>query len=70
MAERNPAWFGDFDYKEGKMVGAIFMKSLKYYRGNRFIYVGEGSGGCTGDGKFHDLLEDRWYGNGGGLNGY
>lgn len=33
---------------------------LIHYGGNRIIYVGEGSGGCTADDQFHERLEDRW----------
>ncbi len=33
---------------------------LKNYRGNRFVYVGEGPGGVTGDDKFFNLLAKRW----------
>jgi hypothetical protein len=35
-------------------------ETLKAYKGNVVIYVGEGSGGCTGDDQFHDLLEKEW----------
>lgn len=33
---------------------------LKYYRGNRLIYIGEGMGGCTGSDHFHKKLKDEW----------
>ena len=33
---------------------------LKAYTGNYVISVGEGYGGCTGDDKFHNLLEEEW----------
>jgi hypothetical protein len=28
--------------------------------GQRLIYVGEGSGGCTANDRFHSLLEESW----------
>lgn len=34
--------------------------ALKAYKGDTVIYVGEGSGGCTGDDRFHDLLYAEW----------
>lgn len=34
--------------------------ALRLYNGDTFIYVGEGSGGCTGDDAFHDLLREKW----------
>jgi len=34
--------------------------ALKAFAGDTFIYIGEGSGGCTGDDKFHDLLHSEW----------
>jgi len=33
---------------------------LKTYKGNQLIFVGEGCGGCTGDGNFFSLLEEEW----------
>lgn len=33
---------------------------LKRFTGNTFVYVGEGPGGCTGDDKFHKLLNGDW----------
>ena len=33
---------------------------LKTYTGNNFVYVGESSGGCTGDDDFHNLLNEEW----------
>ena len=33
---------------------------LAAFRGDRFVYVGEGYGGCTGDDVFHELLEEEW----------
>lgn len=35
-------------------------QSLKSFNGNKLIYVGEGSGGCTGCDKFHGLLNKKW----------
>jgi hypothetical protein len=34
-------------------------EALMYYPGNVVIYIGEGNGGCTGDDKFHQVL-DKW----------
>lgn len=34
--------------------------TLRAYRGDRLIYIGEGAGGCTGDDGFHQLLEKEW----------
>jgi len=33
---------------------------LTYYQGRHVIYIGEGSGGCTGDERFHDTLYDEF----------
>lgn len=33
--------------------------TLRAYRGNRLIYIGEGEGGCTGDEDFHRMLGFR-----------
>ena len=33
---------------------------LRNFRGTRLAYVGEGSGGCTGDDDFHDYLDDHF----------
>lgn len=33
-------------------------QALKAYRGDTMVYVGEGSGGCTADDSFFDLLDD------------
>ena len=35
-------------------------ESLKAFRGNKIIYIGEGSGGCTGCDKFHNELNNNW----------
>lgn len=34
--------------------------ALKEFRGNKFVYVGEERGGCTGTDDFFDLLEKEW----------
>lgn len=34
-------------------------QSLRYYRGDTFIYIGEGAGGCTGDDEFHTLIRQE-----------
>ena len=33
---------------------------LTYYEGDALVYVGEGSGGCTGGDKFHKQLDSEW----------
>lgn len=33
---------------------------LRYYKGKRVIYIGEGKGGCTGNDHFHNLLKEEW----------
>lgn len=35
-------------------------RCIEAYTGDTVVYVGEGRGGCTGDDKFHDLLEFGW----------
>lgn len=35
-------------------------EALQRFRGDTLIYIGEGSGGCTGCDAFHDLLEEEW----------
>lgn len=35
-------------------------ESLKNFRGNKLIYIGEGHGGCTGCDDFHNLLGNEW----------
>ncbi|KKN50718.1 hypothetical protein LCGC14_0629790 [marine sediment metagenome] len=35
-------------------------EALKTFRGNKVIYVGEGSSGCTGDDCFHNQLGREW----------
>jgi hypothetical protein len=34
--------------------------TLAAYSGDRLVYIGEGYGGCTGDGRFHAMLGDRY----------
>ena len=33
---------------------------LENYQGNRLVYIGEGSGGCTADDAFHERLDREW----------
>jgi hypothetical protein len=33
---------------------------LQSYQGNRFVFIGEGDGGCTGDDAFFKLLDEQW----------
>ena len=35
-------------------------KTLKAYKGKRFVYIGESAGGCTGDDWFFKRLERSW----------
>lgn len=35
-------------------------EALRDYRGDMLFYAGEGDGGCTGDDRFHQLLEREW----------
>jgi hypothetical protein len=35
-------------------------EALKAFKGDIFIYIGESSGGCTGDDRFFDELEGHW----------
>lgn len=35
-------------------------KTLMAYSGEFLIYVGESSGGCTGDDSFHNELNEKW----------
>jgi len=35
-------------------------ETLNMYGGDTLIYVGEGSGGCTGDDYFHEILREKW----------
>lgn len=34
--------------------------ALKSFQGNKVVYIGEGYDGCTGNDKFHNLLEKEW----------
>jgi hypothetical protein len=34
--------------------------TLAAYKGDTFLYVGEGAGGCTADHEFHELLEKEF----------
>lgn len=40
--------------------GPLAIDCLQVYTGKTVIYVGEGDGGCTGDGAFHAALEQEW----------
>jgi hypothetical protein len=35
-------------------------EALKAYKGDTFVYCGEGYGGCNADDDFHQLLHDEW----------
>lgn len=35
-------------------------ETLKTFRGNKLVYVGEGSGGCTADDEFCSILTSNW----------
>ncbi len=35
-------------------------ESLKQFKGNKIVYIGEGGGGCTGSDEFYNLLCDEW----------
>lgn len=35
-------------------------EALTNFQGNKIIYIGEGSGGCTGCDNFHELLYREW----------
>lgn len=35
--------------------------TLQAYQGQRFVYIGEGEGGCTGDDAFFALLDEAWH---------
>ena len=35
-------------------------QALKSFKGSKFIFGGEGSGGCTADDEFFDMLENQW----------
>jgi hypothetical protein len=36
------------------------LQCLSAYQGHRFVFIGEGDGGCTGDAAFFELLEKEW----------
>jgi hypothetical protein len=36
-------------------------RALRYFRGDRLFYVGEGDGGCTGTDRFHRMLRANWH---------
>lgn len=36
-------------------------RTLREFKGDRVIYIGEGEGGCTGDDDFHALLDAEWH---------
>jgi len=36
------------------------IRSLKAFKGDRLVYIGEGNGGCTADDAFHAELEHNW----------
>jgi hypothetical protein len=38
----------------------LALNCLNSFRGNRFIYVGEDWGGCTGCDTFHEVLNEEW----------
>ena len=38
----------------------VSYEALRLFTGDKFIYVGEGDGGCTGDDDFHEHLNDHW----------
>jgi len=35
-------------------------ESLKKFKGNKLIFIGEDADGCTGCGKFFGLLNSKW----------
>jgi len=40
--------------------GELAYEALKAFKGDTFIYIGENSGGCTGDDRFFDELGEHW----------
>lgn len=38
----------------------VALNALTAFKGNRVVYIGEGWGGCTGDNKFHTMLDQHW----------
>lgn len=43
------------DYKEDWSAEAV-----EFYRGKTLVYIGEGSGGCTGNDRLHELIYTGW----------
>ena len=39
---------------------SLAYNSLKEFKGDKFIYIGETQGGCNGDNKFFNLLDKEW----------
>lgn len=39
---------------------AMAYESLKNFKGDKLIYIGEGQGGCTGDEQFCNLIHTEW----------
>ena len=39
---------------------AMAARCLELYQGEHLVYIGEGVSGCTGDDRFHELLERAW----------
>lgn len=39
---------------------AMAFDALNAYKGSRLIYIGEGSGGCNGCDKFHEIVSNEW----------
>jgi len=35
-------------------------EALERFKGDKLIYIGESGGGCTGDDRFHQLLDETW----------
>mgnify|MGYP001603500572 FL=1 len=40
--------------------GSLADECLQAYHGNRFVFIGEGDGGCTGDDAFFERLDKEW----------
>ena len=36
-------------------------ESLERHVGDRLVYIGESHGGCTGNERFHEMLDDGWH---------
>lgn len=54
-----------YDYNCLMMIWPPYDDSMAYdclsiFKGDKFIYVGEQRGGCTGDDKLFDLLDKEW----------